>query len=83
MRYFYEDTIRYVLKDRPVRCAIVQRMARAASSASHASPAAGTPAPVTPKAVTPKALEKFDLEGYAFDHQVSKPDRLVFRRRSG
>jgi AcrR family transcriptional regulator len=29
-------------------------MARAASSASHATPAAGGPAPVTPKAVTPK-----------------------------
>jgi AcrR family transcriptional regulator len=43
-----------VLKDRPVRCAIVQRMARAASSASHAIPAAGTPAPATRKAVTPK-----------------------------
>jgi hypothetical protein len=35
------------------------------------------------KAVTPKALEKFDLEGYAFDPLVSKPDRLVFRRRAG
>ena len=33
------------------------------------------------KAATPKALEKFDLEGYAFDAEVSEPDRLVFRRR--
>jgi len=33
------------------------------------------------KASTPKALEKFDLEGYGFDADVSKPDRLVFRRR--
>lgn len=32
-------------------------------------------------AVTPKALEKFDLEGYRFDAAVSKPDRLVFRRK--
>ncbi|MGJ7510880.1 peroxide stress protein YaaA [Variovorax sp. GT1P44] len=34
------------------------------------------------KAATPKALEKFDLEGYRFDAGASKPERLVFRRRS-
>ena len=34
------------------------------------------------KAATPKTLEKFDLEGYAFDDAASKPERLVFRRRS-
>jgi cytoplasmic iron level regulating protein YaaA (DUF328/UPF0246 family) len=34
------------------------------------------------KAATPKALEKFDLEGYGFDAAASKPERLVFRRRS-
>jgi hypothetical protein len=34
------------------------------------------------KAATPKALEKFDLEGYSFDAAASKPERLVFRRRS-
>lgn len=34
------------------------------------------------KAGTPKALEKFDLEGYGFDAAASKPERLVFRRRS-
>jgi len=34
------------------------------------------------KAATPKALEKFNLEGYAFDDTASKPERLVFRRRS-
>ena len=33
------------------------------------------------KAATPGALEKFDLEGYRFDAAVSKPDRLVFRRK--
>jgi cytoplasmic iron level regulating protein YaaA (DUF328/UPF0246 family) len=32
---------------------------------------------------TPKKLEGFDLEGYAFDAQVSAPERLVFRRRPG
>lgn len=31
---------------------------------------------------TVKALECFDLDGYAFDAQVSEPERLVFRRRS-
>jgi cytoplasmic iron level regulating protein YaaA (DUF328/UPF0246 family) len=34
------------------------------------------------KAMTPKALEKFDLEGYGFDAAASKPERLVFRRRT-
>lgn len=36
---------------------------------------------VTHRLVTPKQLEGFDAEGYAFDAQVSRPDRLVFRRR--
>ncbi|MEJ7687643.1 MAG: peroxide stress protein YaaA [Variovorax sp.] len=34
------------------------------------------------KAATPRALEKFNLEGYAFDPQASKVDRLVYRRKS-
>jgi cytoplasmic iron level regulating protein YaaA (DUF328/UPF0246 family) len=34
------------------------------------------------KAATPKALERFDLEGYAFDAAASRPDRMVFRRKS-
>ena len=34
------------------------------------------------KAATPGALQRFDLEGYAFDAAASKPDRMVFRRRS-
>lgn len=33
-------------------------------------------------AMTPRALEKFDLEGYGLDTQVSTPERLVFRRRA-
>ena len=31
---------------------------------------------------TPRRLEAFDLEGYAFDAEVSSPERLVFRRRA-
>jgi cytoplasmic iron level regulating protein YaaA (DUF328/UPF0246 family) len=31
---------------------------------------------------TPRRLEGFDLEGYAFDPAASRPDRLVFRRRT-
>ena len=31
--------------------------------------------------VTPGQLEGFDREGYAFDAAVSRPERLVFRRR--
>ncbi|WP_218508155.1 peroxide stress protein YaaA [Variovorax sp. dw_308] len=34
------------------------------------------------QATTPRALEKFDLEGYRFDAAASKPDRLVFRRKT-
>jgi cytoplasmic iron level regulating protein YaaA (DUF328/UPF0246 family) len=30
--------------------------------------------------VTPKQLQGFDVEGYAFEPAVSKPERLVFRR---
>jgi uncharacterized protein len=32
---------------------------------------------------TPDGLKRFDAEGYAFAPAVSKPDRLVFRRRIG
>ena len=34
----------------------------------------------TQQLVSPQQLAGFDLEGYAFDAQVSAPDRLVFRR---
>ena len=30
----------------------------------------------------PRTLEGFDLDGYAFDHAVSRPERLVFRRNN-
>ncbi|MDO8449008.1 MAG: peroxide stress protein YaaA [Rhodoferax sp.] len=35
----------------------------------------------THRVVTPKQLQGFDAEGYAFEAIVSKPERLVFRRR--
>jgi cytoplasmic iron level regulating protein YaaA (DUF328/UPF0246 family) len=35
----------------------------------------------THRAVTPQQLQDFHDEGYAFDAKVSKPERLVFRRR--
>ncbi len=35
----------------------------------------------THRVVTPHQLERFDAEGYAFEAQVSEPERLVFRRR--
>jgi cytoplasmic iron level regulating protein YaaA (DUF328/UPF0246 family) len=37
---------------------------------------------ITLRASLPQQLESFDAEGYAFDASVSKPDRMVFRRRS-
>ena len=33
------------------------------------------------KITHPEGLLGFDLEGYAYDPQVSEPDRLVFRRK--
>ncbi|MEO8119821.1 MAG: peroxide stress protein YaaA [Rhodoferax sp.] len=36
---------------------------------------------VTHRLVTPKQLQGFDAEGYAFEAIISKPERLVFRRR--
>ena len=35
---------------------------------------------ISQRVATPKTLEAFDLDGYAFDARVSRPDRLVFRR---
>lgn len=35
----------------------------------------------THRLVTPKQLQDFDAEGYAFEAAISKPERLVFRRR--
>jgi cytoplasmic iron level regulating protein YaaA (DUF328/UPF0246 family) len=34
------------------------------------------------RVATPRTLEGFDLDGYAFDSAVSRPDRLVFRRNN-
>ena len=34
----------------------------------------------THRIVTPQGLKAFNLEGYAFDAEVSQPERLVFRR---
>ncbi len=36
---------------------------------------------ISRRAATPLQLQGFNLEGYAFDHAVSQPDRMVFRRR--
>jgi uncharacterized protein len=38
---------------------------------------------VLQRARSVKALESFSAEGYALDHAVSSPGRLVFRRRAG
>ena len=35
----------------------------------------------THRIVTPQGLKAFNLEGYAFDAEVSQPERLVFRRQ--
>ncbi|WP_326533234.1 peroxide stress protein YaaA [Pseudorhodoferax sp.] len=38
---------------------------------------------ITHRIATPAKLRQFDLEGYAYDADVSVPNRLVFRRRAG
>lgn len=38
---------------------------------------------ITHRIATPAKLRQFDLEGYAYDADVSEPNRLVFRRRAG
>lgn len=37
---------------------------------------------ITSRASLPQQLEAFNAEGYAFDPEVSRPDRMVFRRKS-
>ena len=36
---------------------------------------------ITKRVNTPRKLEGFNLDGYAYDASVSRPERLVFRRR--
>lgn len=36
---------------------------------------------ITKRVATPRKLEGFNLDGYAYDASVSRPERLVFRRR--
>ena len=38
---------------------------------------------VTHKVLAPRQLEGFDAEGYAFDPDASRPERMVFRRDPG
>jgi uncharacterized protein len=38
---------------------------------------------ITHRLATPRQLEAFNLEGYAFAPEASRPERLVFRRRVG
>lgn len=82
---YFKSVDQQVLKARVVEC--VFQEAKAGGDyrivSFHAKRARGLMArwAVLHKSATPKALEKFDLEGYGFDAAVSKPYKLVFRRK--
>lgn len=80
---YFKAVDRSVLKARVVECVFQEGKAGQFKIVSFfAKRARGLMArwAVLHKAATPKALEKFDLEGYAFAPEASKPERLVFRR---
>ena len=81
---YFKSVDRKALKARVVECVFEEWKADRYKIVSfYAKRARGLLArwAVLHKAATPKALEKFDLEGYGFDAQVSTAERLVFRRK--
>ncbi|MGJ7580922.1 peroxide stress protein YaaA [Variovorax sp. RHLX14] len=82
---YFKSVDQSVLKARVVECVFQESKGGGDYKivSFHAKRARGLMArwAVLHKSATPKALEKFDLEGYGFDAAVSKPERLVFRRK--
>ncbi len=82
---YFKSVDQTVLKARVVECVFQESKAGGEYKivSFHAKRARGLMArwAALHKAATPKSLEKFDLEGYGFDAAVSKPDRMVFRRK--
>ena len=81
---YFKSVDRKVLKARVIECVFEEGRAGKYKVISFmAKRARGLMAryAITQKVKTPAALEKFNLEGYAFDPEVSAPDRLVFRRK--
>ncbi|VTU35404.1 peroxide stress protein YaaA [Variovorax sp. PBL-E5] len=82
---YFKSVDRKVLKARVVECVFEEwKRDRYKVVSFFAKRARGLMArwAVLHKAATPKALEKFTLEAYAFDVEASRPDRLVFRRKT-
>ncbi|RZL63606.1 MAG: peroxide stress protein YaaA [Variovorax sp.] len=80
---YFKAVDRSVLKARVVECVFQEGKGGQFKIVSfYAKRARGLMArwAVQHKAATPKSLEKFNLEGYAFAAEASKPERLVFRR---
>lgn len=81
---YFKAVDRKALKARVVTCVFEEFKGGAYKIISfHAKRARGLMAryAIEKKALTVKKLEGFSAEGYRFDAAVSKPDRLVFRRR--
>lgn len=81
---YFKAVDRKALKARVVTCVFEEFKGGAYKIISfHAKRARGLMAryAIEKKALTVKKLEGFSVEGYRFDAAVSKPDRLVFRRR--
>ena len=81
---YFKSVDRKVLKARVIECVFEEGRAGKYKVISFmAKRARGLMAryAILKKVKTPAALEKFNLEGYAFDPEVSAPDRLVFRRK--
>jgi cytoplasmic iron level regulating protein YaaA (DUF328/UPF0246 family) len=82
---YFKSVDRKVLKARVIECVFEEwKRDRYKVVSFFAKRARGLMArwAVLHKAATPKALERFGLEGYAFDAAASRPDRLVFRRKT-
>jgi cytoplasmic iron level regulating protein YaaA (DUF328/UPF0246 family) len=81
---YFKAVDRKALKARVVTCVFEEFKGGVYKIISfHAKRARGLMAryAIEKKALTVKKLEGFSAEGYRFDAAVSKPDRLVFRRR--
>jgi cytoplasmic iron level regulating protein YaaA (DUF328/UPF0246 family) len=81
---YFKSVDRKVLKARVVQCVFQDWKNGAWKVISfHAKRARGLMAryAIEQKIGKPEGLQGFDAEGYAYDAQVSSPDKLVFRRK--
>ncbi|WP_027995535.1 peroxide stress protein YaaA [Simplicispira psychrophila] len=82
---YFKAIHRQVLQARVVECVFEDYHSGAYKIISvHAKRARGLMARycIVQRATAPQQLESFNAEGYAFDASASKPERLLFRRRT-